>query len=167
MRARLSRGWLLRRKQFRVTARLFVATIIGLRAAYLTETAAASAPREKFTRLRFRDAAKIYVPQVRAGVVDGRHVRVSQKEFLISNNIRNVDTPTCLAVRLPREDSAWRTFFRGNSANSSRGSEYSELMVNTGTEIAHVDTPLTRLICINANEKWKRDARWSPDLTVC
>jgi len=57
---------------------------------------------------------------------------------------------------LPREDSAWRAFFRNDSTNSSHDSEYSDwstgLMVNVSIEIAYVDTPLARIICINTNE---------------
>lgn len=54
-----------------------------------------------------------------------------------------LETSICLAV-LPRENSAWRTFFRSNSANSNHGSEYSDwstdLMVNVDIVIAFVDT---------------------------
>jgi len=106
---------------------------------------AALAPRKKFHSVAFSETR-----QAKAHATEGLRdrVRLAKRISHFEQNIRNVvDTPTCL-VALPREDSAWRTFFRGNRANSNRGSEYSDwstgLMANVSIEIAHVDMPLAR-----------------------
>lgn len=63
-----------------------------------------------------------------------------RRPSLIPNGGRATHAPMCLSQVLARANLAWRAFFRHNSANSNRDSEYSDrstgLMANAGIEIA-------------------------------